>query len=160
MWKLDGRTILQDAPFWHNGIQYPANWITMSSQADKDVIGLVWVTPDPRPDDHYYYVQDNGDGTYTSTPKDLAECQTRDLNAVKVMANSLLAPTDWYVVRFADIGTPVPADVSAYRSEVRSFSGLNEAAILACTTVEELAVLTPTWPSYASPTATPFGSTP
>ena len=49
MWKLDGRIISQDQPFWHNGVLYPANWITVSSQADKDAIGLVWVAIPPLP---------------------------------------------------------------------------------------------------------------
>ena len=147
MWKLDGRTVFQDQPFWHDGIAYPANWITMSSQADKDAIGLTWITPDPRPDDRYYYVQDNGDGTYTSTPKDLDDLKASEVSRAKSQANAMLASTDWYVVRRGETGEPVPDTVATYRADVRNSCAAIESQIIASTTVEELQAVEWLWPS-------------
>lgn len=37
-----------------------------------------------------------------------------------VTAEAYLAATDWYVTRFAEIGTPIPEDVLAERKAARS----------------------------------------
>ena len=53
----------------------------------------------------------------------------------------LLAQSDWYVTRKAEAGTEIPADVTTYRTAVRTVSGQREAQIAAVTTVEELKLL-------------------
>ena len=64
----------------------------------------------------------------------------------KQTAGSLLAATDWYVVRKADIGTDVPADVVAYRAAVRAEADRVEAAILAATSIDGLIAAKADWP--------------
>jgi hypothetical protein len=64
----------------------------------------------------------------------------------KQTAGSLLAATDWYVVRKADIGTDVPADVVAYRAAVRTEASRVEAAILAVTSIDGLIAVKADWP--------------
>jgi len=64
----------------------------------------------------------------------------------KQTAGSLLAATDWYVVRKADIGTDVPADVVAYRAAVRAEADRVEAAILAVTSIDGLIAAKADWP--------------
>jgi hypothetical protein len=53
--KLGTKTIQLDTPFTHNDIQYPANWIRLASEADKEAIGLVWEADPVRADDRYYW---------------------------------------------------------------------------------------------------------
>lgn len=65
---------------------------------------------------------------------------------VKQTAGSLLAGTDWYVVRKADIGTDIPADVATYRAAVRAESDRLEAAISAVDNVPALIAVTANWP--------------
>jgi ABC-type proline/glycine betaine transport system ATPase subunit len=65
----------------------------------------------------------------------------------KQTAGSLLASTDWYVVRKADIGTDVPADVVAYRAAVRAEADRVEAAILAVTSIDGLIAAKADWPT-------------
>ena len=60
---------------------------------------------------------------------------------VKAQAGGLLAPTDWMVVRSAENGTDIPADVLAYRAAVRAASGTIEAAITAVTTLDAFIAL-------------------
>jgi len=65
----------------------------------------------------------------------------------KRTAGSLLAGTDWYVVRKADIGTDVPDDVTAYRAAVRTEANRVEAAILAATSIDALIAAKADWPT-------------
>lgn len=65
----------------------------------------------------------------------------------KQTAGSLLAGTDWYIVRKADIGTDVPADVTAYRAAVRTEANRVEAAILAATSIDALIAAKADWPT-------------
>lgn len=65
---------------------------------------------------------------------------------IKAAAGSMLAPTDWKVVRFAETGQSMGSDATAYRAAIRTASNANESAVAACTTVDELAALQLTWP--------------
>lgn len=66
---------------------------------------------------------------------------------VKATAGSLLAATDWKVVRASEGVKPVDADTLAARAAIRAASDKNEVAITACTSVDALAVLQITWPA-------------
>ena len=54
-------------------------------------------------------------------------------------ANKALAETDWYVIRKAERGTDIPADVVEKRAAIVAQCNEKEAAITAATTVDELA---------------------
>jgi hypothetical protein len=56
----------------------------------------------------------------------------------KAAANSALAQTDWMVIRKAERNVDIPADVAAARAKIISDCAAKEAAITACTTVEQL----------------------
>jgi len=56
----------------------------------------------------------------------------------KATANSQLAQTDWMVIRKAERNVDIPADVAAARAKIISDCAAKEAAITACTTVEQL----------------------
>jgi hypothetical protein len=72
--------------------------------------------------------------------------KSNNIAQVKQTAGSLLAQTDWYVVRKADIGTDVPADVVTYRAAVRAEADRLEAAIAAVTDVAGLIAVQADWP--------------
>ena len=57
---------------------------------------------------------------------------------VKAAANSELAQTDWMVIRKAERNVEIPGDVMADRAAVLALCAEKEAAIAACTTVEQL----------------------
>ena len=57
---------------------------------------------------------------------------------VKSAANSQLASTDWMVIRKAERGVDIPADVVAERQAIIANCAAKEAAISACVSVEEL----------------------
>ena len=72
--------------------------------------------------------------------------KSQNIAQVKQTAGSLLAATDWYVVRKADIGTDVPADVVAYRAAVRAEADRLEAAIAAVSSIDGLIAVQADWP--------------
>jgi len=154
---LDGKTLRVGAAFTDaNGTQYPANWLRLTTLAEKEAIGITEV-PDPAPVDTRFYwdhdlpkrledepaVDEDGDPVLDADGVQIINqgLKTNWTAQQKQIAGTLLAPTDWYVTRKAETGADIPADVLAYREAVRTTSGTREAEINACTTTEELAAL-------------------
>ena len=133
MLQLNGKTLKYDKAFVHNGMQYPANWLRLTSLEEKQAIGIVEVPDAPVAswDQRFYRGVDN--------PKDLDRLKETWTAKVKDTAGKLLASTDWYVVRQAENSAAVPADVLTRRSEIRTLSNEKETAIAACADVPALA---------------------
>ena len=139
MFMLNNKPIGLDSAFTtEDGNQYPANWIRLASNEERAAIGITEVAEPERYDDRFYWGVGN--------PKDLDVVKSNLVSQVKVTAGTLLAPTDWKVIRAAETGTAVDGGVLADRAAVRAFSNANEAAINACTTVDDLAALQLEWP--------------
>ena len=65
-----------------------------------------------------------------------------EIAKIKAQAGGLLAPTDWYVIRYQEDNTKtIPTDVATFRNEVRAKSDEMESQINACGTVEDLKIL-------------------
>jgi hypothetical protein len=64
--------------------------------------------------------------------------KTQWIAQTKDTANKLLAQTDWMVIRKAEREVDIPDDVAQARAKIVADCAAKEAAILACTTVEEL----------------------
>jgi hypothetical protein len=138
MFMLNGSPLALDTPFTSNDIQYPANWLRMTTLEEKEAIGITEVADPERYDDRYYWGVGN--------PKDLDQCKANLIVQIKQIAGSLLAPTDWKVIRATETGIPLDADTLTARANIRAASNTNEAAVAVCTTVDELAALQLTWP--------------
>jgi peroxiredoxin family protein len=135
--------------FEWDGVQYPANWCNLSSPEEKAAIGMVDVIHEARPDDRYYWVTEaspviaNGVVKigYTKTPKDLAELQKQAIEQVNATAGSILAPSDYMVIKATETVTPMDATWSEWRETIREQARSQQAAVNACTTVAQLAAL-------------------
>ena len=139
MFLIDGKPLPIDTPFTHNGIQYPANWLRLTSLDEKEAIGITEV-PDPvRADDRFYW---NGDIT---NPKDIDQVKAMLISQVKSQAGSLLAPTDWKVIRAQETGTALDSETKTERAAIRTKSNDLEELINDCTTVDQLATLQLSW---------------
>jgi hypothetical protein len=136
MFLLNNQVLPQGVPFKDaEGNQYPANWLNLSTAEEKAAIGITEI-PDPvRADDRFYW-----DGDVTN-PKDINQVKAMLVSQVKTAAGSMLAQSDWKVIRASEGIKPVDADTLAWRESIRTASNNNETAINACTTVDELAVL-------------------
>ena len=65
--------------------------------------------------------------------------KTEKKKIVKAQASSLLARTDWYVIKANEVTDyNVPENITTYRAEVRAKSNEMETQIDACTNVDEL----------------------
>jgi len=65
--------------------------------------------------------------------------KTEKKRIVKQQASSLLAPTDWYVVKSTEVADyDIPANILSFRADVRTKSNEMETMIDNCTTVDEL----------------------
>jgi len=136
-----------------------------------------------RPDDRYYWVTANEDGSFSKTPKLLDDREEVDKNGnpmyvqvlgmvdgepamvdsterlvtkglksnfiaqIKQTANSILAQTDWMVIRKAERNVEIPTDTSTYRAAVVAKAAELESAISAVTSVEELMALNLSFPT-------------
>ena len=141
---LNGEPLAIDTPFTADDIQYPANWLRLSTLEEKTAIGITEV-PDPEPYDQRFYW---GPGL----PKDHGQLVEQWVAQTKQTAGSLLAPTDWYIVRQAETGVVTPSETLFYRLALRAACGGKEDQINATTTTDELvAYLTganyPVWPA-------------
>lgn len=139
MFMLNNAPLPLDTPFTHNDVQYPANWLRLTTLAEKEAIGITEAADPVAYDDRYYWGPDN--------PKDLDQCKANLTAQIKQTAGSLLAPTDWKIIRASETSTTVDAETLAARAAIRAASNTNEAAVAACTTVDELAALQLTWPT-------------
>jgi len=161
----NGKTVQKGTAFTYNELQYPSNWLELSTDAEKETLGLTLIVETPRPDDRFYWVTDNGDGTYSKIPKDLEDgAEYVDLRGItrrplgmksqfiaqaKTTAGSILAQTDWMVIRKAERNVDIPTAVAAYRASVVTKAAELETAISAVTTVEQLIALNMSFPSEA-----------
>ena len=126
MLKLDNKPLSYDRAFTHAGIQYPANWLRLASLEEKQAIGITEVANDPTYDQRFYWGVDN--------PKQLDD-KTETVDGVEVkttglkklwsatqgeIAASLLAPSDWRVIKAKETGTNIPSAWKTYRAAVRT----------------------------------------
>lgn len=134
--------------FHVNWVEYGANWIVTATQAQKDAIGLVEIIYGTRSDERFYWVTQQEpvynagakrvEINFTATPKDLAQLKTQWIAQTKATANSLLAQTDWMVIRKAERDVAIPLDVVAARGAIILDQDSKQQAIEAATTVEQL----------------------
>jgi len=153
-YKIETKTIQMDTPFTHNGIQYPANWIRLASEEDKSDIGLVWEDDPVRADDRFYW---NGNINNPKALEDVTETvdgkeyttkglKSNFITQVKATAGSILAQTDWMVIRKAERNIDIPESIVEYRTAVIAKADELETSIQAVTTIEELINLNLSFP--------------
>lgn len=133
MFLLDGKPLQVDVPFIHNGIQYPANWLRLTTWEEKSAIGITEVSDPVRPDDRFYYVSMQGD----PIPKDLDSLKQTFKNQVNTTTYAILQTTDWYVIRKQETGVEIPEKIATHRNAVRAASEANKTALNAATNLEE-----------------------
>lgn len=116
--------IQEGTPFEINGVQYPANWLNLSTPEEKSSLGLEEVVATNQPQNQtYYWVSETLDGaslTYTNTPKDLVSVKTTALSQINATAYSILLPTDWMVVKAFETSTLINPAWNSWRQSIRT----------------------------------------
>lgn len=167
MFLLNNKPLAIDTAFTHDGVQYPANWLRLASQAERSAIGITEVADEDTSFDSRYYwskgnakaLEDREESDAEGNPlyvKVLGEVNgepamvdtterlvTKGLKSmmiaqVKATAGSLLSQTDWMVIRKAERDVAIPAAVVAKRAAIVAEAERLETAIKAVTKVEDL----------------------
>jgi len=147
MFKHNDTTIPLDTPFTIDGTSYPANWLRLTSLAEKQAVGITEVADVTTTyDDRFYWGVDNpkllndreesdedGNPMYVkvlgvvdgkpamvdSTERLVTKGLKSNWTAqVKDTANKLLAQTDWMVIRKAERDVAIPTATATYRAGV------------------------------------------
>ena len=138
---LGSRALPMDRPWKTETAQYPANWLRLSSTADRAAIGVTWGADEGTWDQRFYWsatlakqlddVTDE-DGNTTTGLKTLWKSKQNEIAA------SLIAPSDWRIIKAKETSTNIPSAWKTYRAAVRTSCNTRQTEIDACTTVEAL----------------------
>lgn len=166
--------IVEGTAFELDEVQYPQNWLNLSTPEEKAALGLQEViATNEAGDDRFYWVSETLDKailTYINTPKHLDDSEEEDESGklvkttglktawtinVKQIVFTLLSPTDYIDIRNLRDPSYKP-EWMTWRDSVRDYSATTVAAIAACTTVDELANIVtgmewPHDPNYVPP---------
>jgi len=168
MFLLNNKPLSPDTAFTHEGIQYPANWLRLATLEEKQAIGITEVPDPVRANDAFYWdgdinnpkaLEDREESDEEGNPlfvKVLGEVdgkpamvdsterlvtkglKSQFISQVKTTAGTLLAQTDWMVIRKAERDVAIPEAVVAQRAAIVAESNRLEQAITAVTSVEAL----------------------
>jgi len=154
--KLDGNPLAVDVPFTYGDVNYPANWLRLSTADEKTALGITEVADDLTYDNRFYWgngtaktltdtneVDDNGDPVLDSNGDQVVTLGVKSVLKAqeKVIAGSLLAKYDWYVVRKAEKSTAIPSAITTYRDGVRTACTTRETEITNCADTAALVTL-------------------
>ena len=162
--------------FTYNDVQYPSNWLQLSTAEDKSAINITWQDDPVRADDRFYWngntdtpkaledvdaVDENGDPVYvqvwnaeTEQMENTSErLVTRGLKStwiaqVKNTAGKMLAQTDWMVIRKAERDVAIPSATVTQRAAIVTECARLETAITAAADMDAFiaAVNNQRWP--------------
>jgi hypothetical protein len=167
MFKHNNQTIPLDTPFTIDGTSYPANWLRLTSLAEKQAVGITEVADVTTTyDDRFFWGVDNPKllndreesdqdgnpmyvkvlGTVDGKPAMVDSTErlvTKGLKSnwtaqVKDTANKLLAQTDWMVIRKVERSVDIPEATATYRASVITECTRLVTAIEACADVPAL----------------------
>jgi len=130
-YQIGDRKLPLDIAFDHNEIQYPANWLRLSTAEQRDELGITWVADTSQNyDQRFYWGVDN--------PKDLDGLKTLWKSKQSEIAASLLAPSDWRVIKAKETSSTMPAAWKTYRAAIRTACNTRQTEIDACSDVAAL----------------------
>ena len=152
----DGTYLPTDTPFSIGDINYPANWLRLSTAEEKKAVGITEIADPTIYDDRFYDTDGKAKNVEDTDALDNDGKVILDTDGNKVInygvktllkrqekitAASKLSPYDWYVVRKSEKGTAIPTDVSTYRDAVRTACDTREKEIDACSDTAALVTL-------------------
>ena len=168
MYKVNNKTLPLDRAFTLGDIQYPANWLRRSTSIARLALGITWETEAARADDRFYWngdinnpkaledreeVDEDGNPMYVkvlgevdgepamvdSDERLVAKgLKSQWIAQVKATAGSMLAGSDWMIIRKAERDVAIPAATVAARAAIVAEANRLETAITACADVAAL----------------------
>jgi len=129
------RGLPMDIPWEHNDVQYPANWLRLSSSQDRAELGITWGDNSPAYDQKFYWGFD-ADGNLI--PKTYVDLQANWVAQTKRTANTMLAPSDWRVIKAKETSKTMNAGWKAWRQTIRTECGTKVTAIEDCAKIGDV----------------------
>tara|TARA_B100000214_G_C23879584_1_gene586611 strand:- start:202 stop:687 length:486 start_codon:yes stop_codon:yes gene_type:complete len=126
----EGRALPLDKAFSHNNISFPANWLRVSTPADKEAQGISWVTPEEPPVVRAPLDREKSDGIVRA----------------KDTAGKMLAQSDWMVVANVERSRAVAEDWAEYRAAVIAEADRLEGEYNAAATYTDIDLIKQNWP--------------
>ena len=149
--KLNGNPLAVDVPFTvgtgEDAVNYPANWLRLSTAEEKTAIGITEVADDPVYDQRFYKTdgtaKEINDVTETIDGVEITTLGLKTLFKVqeKEIAKNLLNQHDWQVVRKAEKGTAMDSAVVTYRDGIRTAYTTRKTEIENCADTAALVTL-------------------
>ena len=152
----DGTKLPLDVAFTTpDGVQRPANFLRLSTERDRELLGITWVADTSASYDQRFYwgvdnpKQLNDEPAVDEDGNELGYTQTGLKTLWKAKQNeiaaSLLAPSDWRVVKelevnssFSAAKTAFPTEWQTYRAAVRTACNTRQTEIDNCSDVAAL----------------------
>ena len=171
MWREKSTgTLVSPGASWVDkaGIRHPRNWDIWSAD-EKKAAGLEELTPDPIPFDATYWWTMGPDGKVTKKAKNLNDENVTDpdtgelkkdaegnqivqrgvkstlIGEVKHQQGSLLAKSDWAIIRKTDKGTAIPSNIQTWRDAIREKAAEMETAITNAADADAIEALFVVW---------------
>ena len=168
MYKVNNKPLQLDRAFTLGDIQYPSNFLRLATEAEKEALGITWEAEPVLADSRFYWngdinnpkemedreeVDEDGNPMYVKVLGEVdgepamvdsdERLVTKGLKSqwiaqVKATAGTMLATTDWMVIRKAERDVPIDADVVTKRAAILAEANRLEAAIAVCADVEAL----------------------
>jgi hypothetical protein len=136
MFVLDGKPLSLDRAFTHAGIQYPSNWLRLATPEERAASGITEAPEPPSWDQRFYWGCDEQGALI---PKGHSELVALWSATTRTTANTLLAPTDWVVIREADNGAPADSSLKQWREAIRAACNEKIALLAATSDTDALA---------------------
>ena len=138
-----------------DGIQRPANWLRLSTERDRELLGITWVAETSNNYDQRFYwgvdnpKQLNDEAILDEDGNDTGEVQTGLKTLWKAKQNeiaaSLIGESDKRIIKaldqattFAEFKAAKPANYTTYRAAVRTACNTRQGEIDACSDVAAL----------------------
>ena len=153
---LNGNPLAVDVPFTVGDINYPANWLRLSTAQEKKDLGITEVADAPTYDSRFYWndgtaralddvneVDENGDPLLDENGNQVVTLGVKSVLKAQEKANagSLLAKYDWYVIRKYEASKAIPTTIKTYRTAVRTACLTRETEIDNCADTAALVTL-------------------
>ena len=157
MWLYNKTTVIKPGRGWadKDGNQQPPNW-NIWDDVYKKSMNIEEVVLDAKPDSRFHNWIDNGiDGISNITDKPLDDV-TKDgrtvkgirsqyIQTVKEQQGSLLAQTDWAIIRKADSDVAIPTKIATWRAAIRTKATEMEKAITDASDMDAFKALFLVW---------------
>jgi hypothetical protein len=126
----EGRALKMDVAFSHNNISFPANWLRVSTPADKEAQGISWVTPEEPPVVRAPLEREKSDG----------------IARAKDTAGKMLAGSDWMQIAKIERNREVAQEWAEYRAAVIAEADRLEGQFGTAESYEAIDAIVQNWP--------------